>query len=48
MNDYELEEQMIEDINNCFDEDAYLQYLEEVSLEKRILEEEENERDGNS
>lgn len=30
---------MIEDFN----EDAYLQYLEEISLEKRILEEEENE-----
>lgn len=27
---------MIEDFN----EDAYLQYLEEISLEKRILEEE--------
>lgn len=26
-----------------FNEDAYLQYLEEISLEKRILEEEENE-----
>ena len=26
-----------------FNEDAYLQYQEEVSLEKRILEEEENE-----
>ena len=48
MNDYELEEQMIEDINNnCLDEDAYLQYLEEISLEKRVLEEE-DERDGNS
>lgn len=30
---------MIEDFN----EDAYLQYLEEISLEKRVLEEE----DGN-
>lgn len=30
-----------------FNEDAYLQYLEEISLEKRVLEEE-NERDGNS
>ena len=30
---------MIED----FIEDAYLQYLEEISLEKRVLEEEENE-----
>jgi hypothetical protein len=30
---------MIEDFN----EDAYLQYLEEISLEKRVLEEEENE-----
>ena len=33
--DYELE-----DIVQEFDEDAYLQYLEEISLEKRILEEE--------
>lgn len=35
---------MIEDFN----EDAYLQYLEEISLEKRVLEEEENERNRNS
>ena len=34
---------MIEDFN----EDAYLQYLEEISLEKRVLEEE-NERNGNN
>ena len=26
-----------------FNEDAYLQYLEEISLEKRVLEDEENE-----
>ena len=31
------------EIEQDFDEDAYLQYQEEVSLEKRILEEEENE-----
>lgn len=30
-------------MNKDFNEDAYLQYLEEISLEKRILEEEENE-----
>ena len=30
-------------MNKDFNEDAYLQYQEEVSLEKRILEEEENE-----
>ena len=43
-------EEMIEDYDNVdfeivqeWDEDAYLQYQEEVSLEKRILEEEENE-----
>ena len=35
---------MIEDFN----EDAYLQYLEEISLEKRTLEEEENERNRSS
>ena len=29
-------------------EDAYLQYLEEISLEKRTLEEEENERNRSS
>ena len=27
-------------MNEDFNEDAYLQYLEEISLEKRILEEE--------
>lgn len=30
-------------MNEDFDEDAYLQYQAEVSLEKRILEEEEDE-----
>ena len=27
-------------MNKDFNEDAYLQYLEEISLEKRVLEEE--------
>ena len=31
------------EIEQDFNEDAYLQYIEEVTLEKRILEEEENE-----
>ena len=30
-------------MNEDFNEDAYLQYLEEISLEKRVLEDEENE-----
>lgn len=42
----EIEGEMNEEdfeIEQDFNEDAYLQYLEEISLEKRILEEEENE-----
>lgn len=45
MNDYELEDYDNVDfeIEQEWNEDKYLQYLEEISLEKRILEEE----DGN-
>ena len=35
-----IEDYELEDIDTMLDEDAYLQYLEEISLEKRILEEE--------
>ena len=35
-------------MNEDCNDDAYLQYLEEISLEKRTLEEEENERNRSS